>query len=42
MNPVSMSIELAKIHRQELVDDAARSRRAPRRNRSERRAARRR
>jgi hypothetical protein len=40
MNPVSISIELARIHRQELVDDAARHRRIPRRTRSEQRARR--
>lgn len=42
MNPISLSIELARIHRQDLLDDAARNRRVPRRHRSERRADRRR
>lgn len=42
MNPLSMSPELARIHRQQLLDEASRSRRVSRQNRSERRAARRR
>jgi|GEM_PF-6636716 hypothetical protein len=40
MNPLATSIELARIDRQTRLDDAARRRRLPRRNRGEQRARR--
>lgn len=42
MQPIHITAELARIHRQELLDEAARERRVPRRRSGSRRPLRRR